>query len=55
MMHLDAHLSGEKRYRLNDAFAVAHGYVITPCNRMTSARRHALPCATANAPFNLSN
>ncbi len=45
----DIHPAGEHRYTVNGTSVVAHGHVITPCNRTTISRRYALPCTTTNA------
>ncbi len=51
----DIHPVSEHRYTANGTSAATHGRVITPCNRTTIPRRHALPCTTTNAPFAVFN
>ena len=52
---ISIHLVCEQRYTMNGTSVAAHGGVITPCNRITIARRYALPCTTTDAPFTLFN
>ncbi|MCP3999386.1 MAG: hypothetical protein GY727_00530 [Gammaproteobacteria bacterium] len=49
------HSLGETRYTANGTPVAAHDGVITPWNRITIPRRHALSCTTTDAPFTVFN
>ncbi len=52
---INIHPVSEQRHTMNGTSVAAHAGVISPCNRITIARRYALPCTTADAPFTVFN
>jgi len=53
---INIHPVSEQRHTMNGTSVAAHGGVISPCNRITIARRcYALPYTTADAPFTVFN